>query len=273
MLQSPSSFLPVIALCPQPNERILDMAAAPGGKTTYIAQLMKNTGTLFANDINKDRLKSLTANVQRLGISNTIVTNFDGRKFPHTMANFDRVLLDAPCSGLGVISRDPSIKGSKTITEIHRLSHIQKELILAAIDCIDAHSKTGGYLVYSTCSIAVEENEWVVDYALQNRYVKLVECGVEVGNPGLTRYREHRFHKSLNLTKRIYPHTHNMDGFFVAKFKKYANGAKAKDEKYDTLKIQMAENIIKKKEKVKKRELKEKEREAEKKRLADEKKK
>ena len=80
---------------------------------------------------------------------------------------------------------------------------------------------------YSTCSIAVEENEWVVDFALRNRFVKLVDTGVsEVGEPGLTRHKEKRFHPSLNLTRRIYPHTHNMDGFFFAKFKKFANGEK-----------------------------------------------
>lgn len=110
MLQSASSFLPVIALAPQMNERVLDMACAPGGKTTYIAQLMKNTGLIFANDVNKDRLKAVKFNISRMGITNTVITNYDGRKFPTVMNNFDRVLLDAPCTGLGIISRDPSIK-------------------------------------------------------------------------------------------------------------------------------------------------------------------
>ena len=134
ILQSPSSFLPVMALCPQPNEKILDMAASPGGKTTYIAQLMKNTGVLFANDLKEERLKSLSANIQRLGVKNCLVTNYDGRKFGTTMKGFDRVLLDSPCSGLGVISRDPSIKAQKTYKEILKLSHLQKELLLSAID-------------------------------------------------------------------------------------------------------------------------------------------
>ena len=147
ILQSPSSFLPVMTLAPQPNERILDMAAAPGGKTSYIAQLMKNTGILVANDLKKDRLKSLNANCHRLGITNIVVSCQDGRRCPKMFAKFDRVLLDAPCTGLGVIARDPQIKVQKTQKDVNKLSHLQKELILAAIDCVDANSKTGGYVV------------------------------------------------------------------------------------------------------------------------------
>lgn len=147
ILQSPSSFLPVMTLAPQPNERVLDMAAAPGGKTSYIAQLMKNTGILVANDLKKERLKSLNANLHRLGVSNAVVVCQDGRRLPKMFSKFDRVLLDAPCTGLGVIARDPQIKVQKTQKDVQKLSHLQKELILAAIDCVDAHSKTGGYVV------------------------------------------------------------------------------------------------------------------------------
>ena len=147
ILRSPSSFLPVMTLAPQPNERVLDMAAAPGGKTSYIAQLMKNTGILVANDLKKERLKSLNANLHRLGVSNAVVVCQDGRRLPKMFSKFDRVLLDAPCTGLGVIARDPQIKVQKTQKDVQKLSHLQKELILAAIDCVDAHSKTGGYVV------------------------------------------------------------------------------------------------------------------------------
>jgi ribosomal RNA methyltransferase Nop2 len=113
MLQAASSLLPVIALSPQPNERVLDMASAPGGKTTHIAALLQNTGVVFANDANKVRTKSLTANVHRLGCKNVVVCSYDGREFPKVMGGFDRVLLDAPCSGTGVISKDSSVKLNK----------------------------------------------------------------------------------------------------------------------------------------------------------------
>jgi ribosomal RNA methyltransferase Nop2 len=108
---------------------------------------MKNTGILVANDLKKERLKSLNANMHRLGVSNVVVSCQDGRLLPKMFTKFDRVLLDAPCTGLGVIARDPQIKVQKGIKDVMKLSHLQKELILAAIDCVDAHSKTGGYIV------------------------------------------------------------------------------------------------------------------------------
>ena len=219
LLQAGSSLLPVQALDPQVNDRVLDMSAAPGGKSTHLAALMRNTGILFANDSSRDRLKALIANIHRMGVRNTVVCNYDGRKLPGILGpnSFQRILLDAPCSGTGVISKDPTVKASKTDADFEMLTHLQKELILAAADMCEV----GGFFVYSTCSVTVEENEDVVAYALAKRKnLKLVETGIPFGKDGFTSFRGKQFPQSLKLTKRFYPHMHNMDGFFVSKFEK-----------------------------------------------------
>lgn len=223
MIQGASSMLPVIALAPQENERVLDMCSAPGGKGSHIAAVMKNTGVLFANDANRDRIKAVVANFHRLGIVNAVVSCEDATKFRNIMTGFDRVLLDAPCTGTGVVSKDPSVKTTKSEIDVQRCYNLQRKLLLTAIDCVDAKSSTGGYIVYSTCSVLPEENEWVIDYALKKRNVKLVPLGIDFGEPGFTKFRQHRYHPSLNLSKRFYPHTNNMDGFYVAKLKKFSN--------------------------------------------------
>lgn len=223
ILQAASSFLPVMALAPQPNERILDMAAAPGGKTTYISALMRNTGVVFANDANKQRAKGLIGNIHRLGCKNTIVCHYDAQKaFPKVLGGFDRVLLDAPCSGTGVIGKDPSVKTSKNERDFLALPHMQKQLLLAAIDSTDHSSKTGGYVVYSTCSVTVEENEAVVQYVLKKRpNVKIVDTGLgSFGSEGFKSYMNKKFDDKMSLTRRYFPHRENVDGFFVCKLKK-----------------------------------------------------
>lgn len=225
ILQAASSFLPVMALAPQPNERVLDMASAPGGKTTYMSALMRNTGCVVANDASKPRAKGLIGNIHRLGCKNTIVTNMDARTaFPKAMGGFDRVLLDAPCTGTGVISKDPGVKTSKNERDFLAIPHMQRQLLLAAIDSVDHASKTGGYIVYSTCSVTVEENEAVVQYVLRKRpNVKIVDTGLgSFGSPGFLSYMGKTFDPKMALTRRYFPHRENVDGFYVCKLKKTA---------------------------------------------------
>lgn len=219
MLQSPSSFLPVIALNPTPDSRVLDMCAAPGGKTTHMAQLMKNKGTIIANDFTTSRCSALVANIHRLGVTNAIVVNYNGLAFPDIMGGFDYVLCDAPCSGTGVISRDPSVKSTKSERDLEFLTKQQKELILHAFDSV---KPKGGKLCYCTCSVLVEENEAVVDYLLNHREgAKCIEPPFDPRfdatlRKGITRYGKHIFNPQVQNSRRIYPHDLNMDGFFLA---------------------------------------------------------
>lgn len=225
MVQSAASMLPVAALAPQPGEVVIDMAAAPGGKTTYIGQMMENKGVIYANDFKSERCRSLTANIHRLGMTNAVVTCMDGRKLLGTVPTADRVLLDAPCSGSGIIARDPSVKVKRGRKEFQECAILQKELLTTAIDLVDANSKTGGYIVYSTCSVSVEENEMVIDAILKKRNVKVVplEDSINFGVKAYTKFRQHRFHPSIANARRYYPHVHNLDGFFVCKLKKISN--------------------------------------------------
>merc|ERR1712127_554390 len=202
---------------------------------SYISQLMRNKGVVIANDLKPERQKATVANLHRLGARNVVTCCYDGRKIGQQFRNsFDRILLDAPCSGLGVISRDPSVKVQRTIYDVQRCAHLQKELLVAAIDALNHKSKKGGgYMVYSTCSVAVAENEEVINYLLSKRDVKLVDTGLDFGKPGFTRFEHKRFHPSVALTRRFYPHVHNMDGFYVAKIQKLSDKRKGVEEKTD----------------------------------------
>jgi len=230
MLQGASSQLPVISLAPKPGDKVLDCSAAPGGKTTHMAAMMRNSGILVANDANKDRAKSLIANLHRLNCCNAIVSHMDGRDLSKSWKHyFNKILLDAPCSGTGVIAKDPQVKCSKDDADIKRCACLQKEILLSAVDCLNANSKEGAEMVYCTCSLMVEENEDVVDYILRKRHVKVVETGLPFGDPGFTKYGNKKYDESIRHTRRYYPHKHNVDGFFVCKLVKTANGEKKND--------------------------------------------
>lgn len=240
MLQSAASMCPVMALSPQPKEKVLDMSSAPGGKTSYIAQLMRNTGVILANDLRPERQKATVANLHRLGVKNVVTCARDGRKLGFSN-QFDRILLDAPCSGLGVISRDPSVKVQRTIADVQKNAHLQKELLLSAIDALKFKNSSGCVMVYSTCSVSVYENEEVVDYAMRKRDIQVVDTGLAFGNPGFTRFQQRRFHPSIAKCRRFYPHTVNMDGFFVCKIRKLSDRKTGTDKPEDETKTDAVE--------------------------------
>jgi 25S rRNA (cytosine2870-C5)-methyltransferase len=248
-VQGACSLLPVMALGPQEGERIADLCAAPGGKSTHIAAMMKNTGVLFANDVNKERSMALAASIQRMGVQNAVCTNMNGMVFP--LKRMTRVLLDAPCTGTGVLSKDPLGKRSKDREGLERAQQRQMVLILKAFDMIDGRNPNAT-LVYSTCSILVEENEYVVDYLLRKRNnARVVDTGLAFGREGMKSFRGWHFDPSLSLTRRFYPHVHNIDGFFVAKIRKISE--EQEKEKSEESVVEVMREERKKRKRVKKR--------------------
>jgi len=219
-VQGIASSFPVISLCPREGEKILDLAAAPGGKSTFISQIMKNSGIIIANDKSKERIKSLVNSIHRLSVTNSIVTNYNGVTFPFVMKGFDKVLIDAPCSGSGIISHDFTIKTKKTLNMLVSASLLQKRLLLAAIDSCKGNSSKDSHIVYSTCSVFIEENESIIQYVIERRNVKIVPTGLDFGMPGYTRYKNQFFDPKMKECRRFFPHIHNTDGFFICKLQK-----------------------------------------------------
>lgn len=211
--QEAASQLPVQVLNPQPKETVADMAAAPGGKTTQLAQWMNNEGILIALD-KGERVYALRNNLERCGISNTIVFKKDARFLSDLHLEFDRILLDAPCSGN--FAGDATWFGKRSLSSLHDRSVLQKELMKSAYQCL----KPGGTLVYSTCSLEPEENELVVDFALRKfKGVKLVEID-SPGDLGLTTVFGKRLDPSIKRCRRLWPWKTGTQGFFIAKFEK-----------------------------------------------------
>jgi NOL1/NOP2/sun family putative RNA methylase len=213
-VQDLSSCLAVDALDAKHDQTILDIAAAPGGKTTFIAQRMKNTGSVIALEPNEKRARSMTFNLARCGVSNSAVFRLDGRDAEKLGTTFDRVLLDAPCSCEGVIARDVTRKTSHSPGDVEYCSSRQEKLVESAARLV----KPGGVLVYSTCSFAPEENEMVVDSLLNNSGNISVEP-IPYGSEGLAHFDAHEFSGQLKNTRRLYPHLHNTTGFFIAKLR------------------------------------------------------
>jgi NOL1/NOP2/sun family putative RNA methylase len=212
LLQGKNSMYPSRILDPKKGELVGDFAAAPGGKTTHLAQLMENEGIIVASEISSNRCRILRSNLSRMGVRNTIILNMDSRNISSLNMEFDKVLLDAPCSGSGIIIADKSRKQSRSIEDIMNYHNNQVSLLSEALKTV----KQGGELVYCTCSLEPEENELVISKILEKEIVNLIEIEVE-GVSGLTKFEEHEIDSEITKTKRLYPHKTNGEGFFIAK--------------------------------------------------------
>ncbi len=200
-----------------PGDLVIDMCAAPGGKTTHLAQIMGNKGAVIALDVNKDKIKALKANIHRLGVTNTIVYFVSALDFSFKA---ERILLDAPCTGSGIIRKDPTRKYSRDSADIEFCSKLQKDLIRRGIKNL----KENGVLVYSTCSLEPEENEMVIDWTVKNFPVKVEPIDFSVnGAPaaeGFTHPFGEELHDQIALCRRTFPHVHDCNGMFVTKLKR-----------------------------------------------------
>lgn len=216
-MQEASAATAVMALDPQPGECILDLCASPGGKTTQMAELMNNTGLIVANDTNPKRLRALLANLSRLGVINTVVTQWDGRNYPDLGIAFDKVLVDTPCSAEGHARENPDLRDGADLKFIRSISGTQKGLLRRALELV----KPDGIVVYSTCTFAPEENEAVVTYALEKIPCELLPIDLPVPHlPGLTHWEGREFDATMRHCVRIYPHHLDSGGMFIAKLRK-----------------------------------------------------
>lgn len=219
-IQEISSMMSAIALDPQPEEFVLDLCASPGSKTTQMAAMMQNTGTLLANDVKLDRIKILSANLERCGVTNVIATRDDAvslcLKLNKKGWKFDKILLDAPCSGEGTLRSSPKTFLMWNSKVVDKLSRQQMKLIANAFLCL----KVGGTLVYSTCTHAPEENEAVVNFVLSRFPVSLEKVSLPLKcRPGVTEWDGNQYSSEVSKVCRIYPQDNDTEGFFVSKFK------------------------------------------------------
>lgn len=219
--QEPSAQFVGTVAAPKPGERVLDLCAAPGGKTTQLASYLGDTGVLVANEINPGRAKILASNVERFGLRNVVVTNSD----PATLAAqwpgvFDRILVDAPCSGEGMFRKDPAAMQYWTPAYPAECARRQREILTEAVKML----RPGGTLVYSTCTFAPEEDEQIAAWATANLGLTLQPidrvAGIAPGRPEFAAGAA-----DLALTARLWPHLVAGEGHFVAKFQKAAGDA------------------------------------------------
>ncbi len=220
-IQNLSSMIPALVLDPQPGERVLDLTAAPGSKTTQLATLMKNTGEIVANDLSRERIFRLQTNLKQQGVVIAKTSIGPGELLWHTYPEqFDRVLVDAPCTMEGRITcGDSKTYDDWSLKKIKKLSRRQQFLLRSAV----SSAKPGGVIVYSTCTMAPEENEAVIQWLLDKEGAAVSLESIFLPNlplsPGRAKWEDTAFGASIALTARIDPQPH-FEGFFVAKLRK-----------------------------------------------------
>ncbi len=221
-VQEITSMMPIFALDPKPDELLLDLCAAPGSKTTQAAALMQNQGTIIANDLSIGRIKILSANLERFGVTNTIITRHEGAELCERLKKlniyFDKILVDAPCSGEGNIRVSPRTFLEWSEGLLKSLSRKQKQLAQKALELL----KPNGIMIYSTCTHSPEENELVVQHLIENNNIEILPINnlpIKT-RPGITKWNNKILHPDLKNCIRIYHHDNNMEGFFLCKIKK-----------------------------------------------------
>lgn len=220
-IQNAASWLPVVALSPQPGETVLDVCAAPGGKTSHIAAVTANRAAITANDNSRPRLAKMRANFARLGVQNVQLTLYDATQLSRKLDGntFDKILLDAPCSGEGMmlLDRDKDF-ATWSVAHIKRLQQLQKKVLGQAWQLL----KPGGTLVYSTCTMAPEENEAVIDYFLRSHddaSVTPIELQLPNRVTPVSEWNGKQFNPATQDCMRLVP-SPEIEAFFVCKLKK-----------------------------------------------------
>jgi len=221
-VQEISSQLPLMTLKPKPDDFLLDCCAAPGSKTTQAAALMKNSGLIIANDNSLGRIKILASNLERCGVSNTIVTREDTEHLSKVIKEkssfkFDKILVDAPCSGEGTLRSSLMASRAWNLKIIKKFSRNQKRIASSVIKIL----KPNATMIYSTCTHSPEENEEVVDYLIKNHNIELEKIKLPLKTrPGITEWEDKKYDEQLKNAVRIYPHDNDTEGFFICKIKK-----------------------------------------------------
>jgi tRNA (cytosine49-C5)-methyltransferase len=220
-VQQAATGVAAVALAPEPGERILDLCAAPGGKTTHISDLMKDRGCLLAVDVSENRLRALLGNVYRTGHSNILVVAADGGQLPGGVL-FDKVLVDAPCSAEGTLRKKKGFLRPPKSGFVAEVTRRQERLLRRAVEL----TRPGGIILYSTCTFAPEENEGVLSAVLRDTPVEMEALGMESPHaPGVVTFDGVDFDPRVEMAARVYPHHLDSGGLFLAKLRKLDDGA------------------------------------------------